>query len=150
LARFAVAAGYHPIGGELDPWPTLRRLEAAGARIVLPVAESRHSPLVFRAYRAGDPLQTDAAKIAAPTADAEALTPDIVITPLLAFDRHGYRLGQGGGYYDRTLQALRAQGKVWAIGLAYAGQEIDVVPRDAHDQPLDAILTESGYHVFER
>jgi 5-formyltetrahydrofolate cyclo-ligase len=66
----------------------------------------------------------------------------------LAFDRHGYRLGQGGGYYDRTVQALRASGRVWAIGLAYAGQERPAVPREAHDQPLDAILTETGYHVF--
>ena len=108
-----MAAGYHPIGGELDPWPTLRRLEAAGARIVLPVAESRHSPLVFRAYRAGDPLQTDAAKIAAPTADAEALTPDIVITPLLAFDRHGYRLATTTARFRRCEPRARCGRSAW-------------------------------------
>ena len=74
------------------------------------------------------------------------LTPQLVIVPLLAFDSDGYRLGQGGGYYDRTLDALRRQGSVFAIGLAYAGQQVDRVPREAHDQPLDAIVSETGYH----
>ncbi len=70
-----------------------------------------------------------------------------MIAPLLAFDREGHRLGQGAGHYDRTLQGLRERGPVWVIGLAYAGQEIDGVPREPHDQPLDAILTETGYHL---
>lgn len=147
LPEFGVASGYQPIGGEIDPWPVLRRLETAGARIALPVALDLHGPLLFRAYAPGDPLEADAAKIAAPTAQAQALVPDIVITPLLAFDRAGYRLGQGGGYYDRTIRALRAAGSAWVIGLAYAGQEIERVPREPHDEPLDAILTETGYHV---
>ncbi len=150
LPRFAVVAGYHAVGAELNPWPTLRRLEAAGARIVLPVAPEPHAPLLFRAFAAGQPLEPDAARIPSPTAAAPALTPDLVLAPLVAFDREGYRLGQGGGYYDRTLAALRAAGRLFVIGLAYAGQEVDRIPKSAHDQPLDAILTESGYHRIQR
>ena len=149
LGRARVVAGYQAVGGELDPWPVLRRLRAAGARIALPAALGRHEALAFRAFSPGDALTPDACGIPAPPAGAEAVTPDLLIVPLLGFDRHGGRLGQGAGHYDRTLQALRAQGPVWAVGLAYAGQEVELLPREAHDQPLDAILTETGYHVFQ-
>jgi 5-formyltetrahydrofolate cyclo-ligase len=155
LPPFQVVAGYHAVGAELSPWPALRRLQAAGVRIALPVAPEPHAPLLFRAFAPDQPLEPDAAKIPSPTDEAEALTPDLVLAPLIAFDRDGYRLGQGGGYYDRTLAALRqaasgAGGRLFVIGLAYAGQEVDRIPRDAHDQPLDAILTESGYHRLRR
>ncbi|MDB5459807.1 MAG: 5-formyltetrahydrofolate cyclo-ligase [Caulobacteraceae bacterium] len=146
LPPAAVAAGYHAQGAELNPWPVLRRLAGRGSRIVLPAAADRASPLVFRVWTADQALQADAARIPSPTAAAEALIPQLVIAPLLAFDRDGYRLGQGGGYYDRTLQALRARGPLFVVGLGYAGQEIDRVPREPHDQPVDAILTERGYH----
>ena len=150
LPPFRVVAGYRAVGAELGPWPVLRRLQAAGARIALPVALAAQTPLVFRAYEADQPLAPDAAAIPSPTEAAEALTPDLVIAPLVAFDRQGFRLGQGGGYYDRTLQALRGSGPLFVIGLAYAGQEVDRIPRDAHDQPLDAILTETGYHPVRK
>jgi 5-formyltetrahydrofolate cyclo-ligase len=150
LSPFAVVSGYYSLGGEIDPWPVLKRLADAGAKIALPMALDRHGPLVFRAYTPGQPLEPDAVKIPAPTSTAEILVPDLVIAPLLAFDRDGHRLGQGAGHYDRTLAGLRERGSVWVIGLAYAGQEIDRVPREPHDQPLDAILTETGYHVARR
>jgi 5-formyltetrahydrofolate cyclo-ligase len=150
LPSFSVVSGYHPLGGEIDPWPTLRRLADSGARIALPVALDRHSPLIFRTYARGQPLELDAVKIPSPTQAAQTLIPDLVIAPLLAFDREGHRLGQGAGHYDRTLQGLRERGPVWVIGLAYAGQQIERVPCEAHDQPLDAILTETGYHVVHR
>jgi 5-formyltetrahydrofolate cyclo-ligase len=150
LPPFAVVAGYHALGAELSPWPVLRRFEAAGARIAMPVAPEPHAPLLFRAFAEGQALEPDAARIPSPTDQAEALTPDLVIAPLIAFDRAGRRLGQGGGYYDRTLAALRAKGRLFVIGLAYAGQQVDRIPHDAHDQPLDAILTESGYHRIRR
>jgi len=146
LPAFTVAAGYHALGAELSPWPVLRRLADHGARIALPVAMDQHSPLIFRAWSADQAMEADAARIPSPTDKAELLIPQLLIAPMLAFDRLGYRLGQGGGYYDRTLEVLRAQGPVFVIGLAYAGQQIDSVPREAHDQPLDAILTETGYH----
>ena len=147
LPWFGVVAGYHAIGSELNPWPLLRRLAVhSGARIVLPVATEEDGPLLFRAWDADQPLKSDAARIPSPTDVAESLTPQLVIAPLLAFDAEGYRLGQGGGYYDRTIAVLRARAPVFVIGLAYAGQQVDQVPRDAHDQPLDAIVTETGYH----
>ena len=145
--RAGIVSGYHPLGGEMDPSPLLARLAAAGAQLALPVAESRHAPLTFRAWRPGDAQLPDAFGIPSPTADAPAVAPDLIIAPLLAFDRRGGRLGQGAGHYDRTLANLRAVRRVFVLGLAYAGQEIDEVPTEPHDQRLDAILTETGYIV---
>jgi 5-formyltetrahydrofolate cyclo-ligase len=145
LPAFTVVAGYHALGSELSAWPTLRRLAERGARIALPVAPAPDAPLIFRAWSADQPLAPDAMTIPSPTEAADTLIPQLLIAPLLAFDAAGYRLGQGGGYYDRTLKALRSQGPVFTIGLAYAGQKIERVPREPHDQPLDAILTETGY-----
>lgn len=150
LPPFTVVAGYHAMGAELSPWPVLRRLQDAGARLALPAAPEPHAALAFRAFAPDQALEPDAARIPSPTADAEALTPDLIVAPLIAFDRAGYRLGQGGGYYDRTLAALRRAGPVFVIGLAYAGQEVESIPRDDHDQPLDAILTETGYHPIRK
>ena len=76
--------------------------------------------------------------------------PDLVIAPVPAFDRRGGRVGQGGGHYDRTLEALRAGKKVFVLGLAYSGQEIEAAPMESHDQKLDAILTETGYIEVEK
>jgi 5-formyltetrahydrofolate cyclo-ligase len=77
------------------------------------------------------------------------VVPDVLLIPLLAFDATGYRLGYGGGYYDRTLSALRAQKPVIAIGIAYAGQQVAAVPHEAHDQRLDGVLTEEGLRLSE-
>jgi 5-formyltetrahydrofolate cyclo-ligase len=146
LIGVTVAAGYRPRGGEVDPRALMARLAAAGALLALPVAFDREpGPLAFRAYAPGDRLEPDAFFIAAPTAEAKEVRPDLVITPLLAFDRRGGRIGQGGGHYDRTLAALRAEGPVFALGLAYDGQEVADIPREPHDQALDAILTETRY-----
>ncbi|MEO8811626.1 MAG: 5-formyltetrahydrofolate cyclo-ligase [Caulobacteraceae bacterium] len=145
LAPFAVVAGYRPIGGEMDPEPVLARLLAAGAVLALPAAVDRRGPLEFRAVRPRDTPIMDIAGVPAPPPGAPRLAPGIVIAPLLAFDREGGRLGQGGGHYDRTIAALRAAGPVLIVGLAFAGQEVARVPREAHDERLDAILTETGY-----
>ncbi|MDR3512092.1 MAG: 5-formyltetrahydrofolate cyclo-ligase [Caulobacteraceae bacterium] len=145
MAGVVVAAGYRPRGGEIDPRPLMARLAAAGVMLALPVALARDAPLEFRAYQPGDRLEPDAYNIAAPTAEAPLLRPDLVIAPLLAFDRSGGRMGQGGGHYDRTLEALRAEGPVFVLGLAYAGQESAAIPAEPHDQRLDAILTEKAY-----
>jgi 5-formyltetrahydrofolate cyclo-ligase len=144
LPPFTIVAGYHPLGGELDPGPLLTRLCAAGAGLAMPVA-SPDAPLTFRLVRPGDTPIPDALGIASPPPAAPAALPDLVIAPLLAFDSTGRRLGQGGGYYDRTLRALRTAGRVFVIGLAYAGQQVSALPSEPHDQRLDAILTESGY-----
>jgi 5-formyltetrahydrofolate cyclo-ligase len=150
LAGISVAAGYRARGGEIDPWPLMQRLAGAGVRLVLPVAENADAPLIFRAFQPGDPLAPDAFGIASPLPQAPEVTPDLVIAPLLAFDRFGGRIGQGGGHYDRTLAALRAHGPVFVLGLAYAGQEVARLPLEAHDQRLDAILTEKAYIEAEK
>ncbi|OYU68534.1 MAG: 5-formyltetrahydrofolate cyclo-ligase [Alphaproteobacteria bacterium PA2] len=146
----ATVGGYLPMGGELDPGPVLKVLQGRGALLALPVCLAPASPLIFRAYCQGDGLAPDAMGLPAPTEAAASVTPDVLIIPLLAFDRRGGRLGQGGGFYDRTLEALRRQGRVLAIGLAYAGLEVEEAPMIEHDQSLDAILTETGYIVPQR
>jgi 5-formyltetrahydrofolate cyclo-ligase len=145
VGRFAVVSGYHALGGELDPRPLMRRLRAAGAALALPVTLDRDAPLMFRRHEPGERLVPDALDVPSPAPEAQEVEPDLVITPLVAFDRAGGRMGQGGGFYDRTLEALRKRRPVFALGLAYAGQEVARVPGEAHDQMLDAILTETGY-----
>ena len=146
----SVVGGYLPIGGELDPGPVLKVLQGRGALLALPVCLAPATPLAFRAYCHGDGLAPDAMGLPAPTEAAAGVTPDVLIMPLLAFDRRGGRLGQGGGFYDRTLEALRRKGRVLAIGLAFAGLEVDEAPMTDHDQSLDAILTETGYILPQR
>jgi 5-formyltetrahydrofolate cyclo-ligase len=150
LPTFASFAGYHALGAELDPSPLIRRLSAMGALSALPVCEGPFMPLVFRLREPGVRLVPDALGVPSPPPSAQLVQPDLVIAPLLAFDRRGGRLGQGGGHYDRTLEALRAHKQVFVLGLAYAGQEIEAAPMQPHDQRLDAILTETGYIEVEK
>lgn len=150
LGPFAIAGIYHPQGSEMDPFPLAAALERLGARIALPAAVAHGAPLVFRRMSEEGGLPPDAVGIPSPPADAPSVRPDLVVCPLLAFDRRGGRLGQGGGFYDRTLQLLRAQGPVVAIGLAYAGQELMALPRGPFDQPLDGVLTERGWRPAEK
>lgn len=139
-----VVAGYWPMGDEIDPRPLMECLAGRGCPLVLPVVTARGRPLSFRRWDVGDLLEDGPHGTLHPLADAPELVPDILLVPLLAFDAGGYRLGYGGGYYDRTLAGLRAQGRVTAIGLAFAAQRVAAVPRDHHDQPLDLVLTENG------
>ena len=141
-----VFALYHPSGSELDPTPLRARLPAGA--VALPAAQSRDGALVFRLHRPGEALVPDALGIPSPGPNAVPVLPDVVITPLLAFDRRGGRLGQGGGHYDRTLANLRRMKSVLVVGLAYAGQELPEIPMEPHDQRLDAILTETSYQEF--
>jgi 5-formyltetrahydrofolate cyclo-ligase len=141
----AIVSGYRPRGAEIDPWPVMRAFALAGATLALPVAFDRDSPLEFRTYVDGDALKPDAFNILAPSAAAAVVEPDLVIAPLLAFDRSGNRMGHGAGHYDRTLEGLRARRPLFVLGLAYAGQQVARVPAEPHDQRLDAILTEKAY-----
>jgi 5-formyltetrahydrofolate cyclo-ligase len=144
--RPGVIGLYKALGAELDPRPLGDTLRKAGWTLALPAVVAEAAPLVFRAWSPGEPLTHDLSGLPAPPATAEAVRPDLVIVPLLAFDRRGDRLGQGGGHYDRTLAALRREPSPPAfVGLAYSGQERDDLPRETHDQPLDGILTEAGY-----
>jgi 5-formyltetrahydrofolate cyclo-ligase len=137
-------SGYWPVQDELDPRPLMLALAARGAQLALPVAEARGRPLRFRAWRPDDPLAPGALRIPEPLASAPEVLPDLVLVPMLAFDRRGFRLGYGAGFYDRTLALVRATKPVLAVGLAYAAQESDAVPVGTHDEPLDWVVTEAG------
>jgi 5-formyltetrahydrofolate cyclo-ligase len=140
----AVVSGFSAIRDEIDPAALLARLHAAGYRICLPVMEGKGLPLVFRAWSPGDAMGKVQWGIAEPLPDKPVLEPDVVLVPLLAFDATGYRLGYGGGFYDRTLARLRAIKPVVAVGVAYDELKVDAVPHQGYDQPLDWVLTPSG------
>lgn len=138
------AAGYYPVYSEFNTLPLLNMLGRNGWVTGLPVVTRPNAPLTFREWRVGEDLEPGDHRIPVPAASARTFQPDILLVPLLAYDRTGFRLGYGGGYYDRTLAMLRKAGQVVAIGLAFADQAVDSVPHDALDQQLDWILTESG------
>lgn len=138
----AVVAGYIASGSELSAAPLMAALEQRGVTLVLPVVGERGERLLFRTWRSGDALKPNRYDIGEPTDDKPELMPTHLLVPLLAFDDHGYRLGYGGGYYDRTLAALRAAGPIRAIGLAFHAQRLAFVPRGPGDEPLDMVLTE--------
>lgn len=143
-----VVAGYVAIGDECDPAPALTALRARGARIALP-RTTPGAPLDFRLWADGDPLEDGPYGTRQPGDAAARVRPDAVIAPLLAFDRRGGRLGYGGGFYDRTLAALRADGAVFALGLGFGAQEVDLVPVGPHDQRLDAVATDHELIIME-
>jgi 5-formyltetrahydrofolate cyclo-ligase len=138
-----VVAGFSAIRSEIDPSALMQALAARGASLALPVTTERGQPLVFRDWTKDTPLVRGMYGIFEPSSDAAEVEPDIVLVPLAAFDRTGHRVGYGGGYYDRTLQVLRRSKKITAVGVAFAVQEIDRAPFDAHDEPLDLVLTEN-------
>ena len=140
-----LVAVYRAVGSELDPDPLARALAASGRRLCLPVVLEHDAPMIFRGWSPGEPLEMDAVGCAAPLPLAETIDPDLIITPLLAFDHAGGRLGQGGGYYDRTFSA---RPHVTRVGLAYAGQQFVRLPIEAHDIRLHGVLTQTGYRPF--
>ncbi|WP_372839405.1 5-formyltetrahydrofolate cyclo-ligase [Phaeovulum sp.] len=136
----AVLAGYMPMRDEIDP---LAAMAAHSGPVAVPVILGRDMPLGFRAWTPKAAMQRGAFGALIPES-GDWLVPRVLIVPLLAFDARGYRLGYGGGYYDRSLAQLRAQGPITAIGFAYAAQQMPAVPIDAFDQKLDLIVTEAG------
>lgn len=144
--RTFTAAVYRAQGSEMDTAALARALTARGVDLALPVVIQRDAPMTFRRWSPGDPLEVDVAGVPAPLPLAGMVEPDVVFVPLLAFDASGARLGQGGGYYDRTLAPLVSRApRPWFVGLAYAGQELDHLPREPHDIALHGVLTEIGY-----
>jgi 5-formyltetrahydrofolate cyclo-ligase len=139
-----VVSGFSPLKSEISPLPLLRRFADAGAGLALPVVAGRGQPLIMRAWSFGAPLVSGVWGIREPPADAPELFPDILIVPLLAFDRRGHRVGYGAGYYDMTITRLRAMKPVTAVGLAFSAQEIAAVPATPRDARLDLVLTEHG------
>lgn len=142
LAPFAgqVLAGYVPMRSEIDP---LAAMAAHGGPVAVPVILGKGQPLRFRAWSPSAAMVRGSFGAMIPQA-GEWRTPRVLIVPLLAFDARGYRLGYGGGFYDRTLAELRSHGPVTAIGFAFAAQEMPAVPTDATDARLDLIVTDGG------
>ena len=135
-------AGFFPFGSEIDVRPLMTALHDLGCALALPVIVGREKPLEFRQWTLSDPLHPGPMGILQPGPDAPILRPALVLTPLLAFDRQGWRLGYGGGYYDRTLTQLGQIPPVVAVGVAFSGQEIAEVPHQPHDRRLDFVATE--------
>jgi 5-formyltetrahydrofolate cyclo-ligase len=142
IAPGMIVSGFMPLKSEISPIPLMRKLAEAGARLALPTVAGRGKPLIMRAFAFGQPLLAGVWGIREPGPEAPEVLPDIVIAPLLAFDRSGYRIGYGAGYYDMTIAALRAQKTIVAVGIAFAVQEIADVPRTSRDARLDLVLTE--------
>jgi 5-formyltetrahydrofolate cyclo-ligase len=138
----AIVSGYSPMKSEFNPVPLMRKLFDAGARLALPVVAGRGKPLIMRAWEFGAPLASGQWGIREPKPDAPQVFPDILLVPLLAFDRTGHRIGYGAGYYDMTIAQIRAMKPVVAIGVAFAAQEIAQVPATPRDSVLDLVLTE--------
>jgi 5-formyltetrahydrofolate cyclo-ligase len=120
----------------------MQKLAQAGAQLALPVVAGRGKSLIMRAWRPGEELAAGVWGLREPKPDAAEVEPDIVLVPLLAFDRAGHRIGYGAGYYDLTIAALRARKPITTIGVAFAAQEIAAVPATPHDARLDLVLTE--------
>ena len=137
-----IVSGFSPLKTEINPLPLMRKLSDAGAQLALPAVAGRGKPLIMRAWSFGAPLASGVWGIREPTPDAPEVAPDILLVPLLAFDRTGNRIGYGAGYYDMTIAALRAEKPVIAVGIAYALQEIEEVPVTPRDARLDLVLTE--------
>ena len=140
--RGQIVSGFMPMQSEINPLPLLRKFAAAGAKLALPAIAGRGKPLIMRAYTFGDELARGQWGIREPKPQARAVDPDILIVPLACFDRAGHRIGFGAGYYDMTINALRAKKAITAIGIAFAAQEIERVPATERDARLDFMLTE--------
>jgi 5-formyltetrahydrofolate cyclo-ligase len=144
----ATVGGYRALPGEADPSALMESLRSRGCELAYPRVHMKGQPLWFHAPVEHEPWVPGAFEILEPRSDWPRAYPLVLLVPLLAFDAEGYRLGYGGGYYDRTLAQFRLERPILAIGVAFAGQEVDQVPRDASDQPLDSLVTELGLRRF--
>ena len=148
LAYAPSFAGYRAMRGELDVMDIFKIMARFEKATALPCV-TLEKTLVYHQWTLGDALARHALGMKEPLADTPEITPAIILVPLLAFDGEGYRLGYGGGYYDRTMAASRAMNKPQQfIGVAYSMQEVEQVPTDEADQPLDGVLTELGVSMF--
>jgi 5-formyltetrahydrofolate cyclo-ligase len=138
----AVVSGYSPLKSEISPVPLMRMAAEAGAKLALPVVVKRGSPLIMRAWHFGEALGSGQWGIREPKAEAPEVFPDFLIVPLAAFDRSGFRLGYGAGYYDMTIARLRSMKPIVAMGIAFAAQEVKTMPKTKLDEKLDFVLTE--------
>jgi 5-formyltetrahydrofolate cyclo-ligase len=148
VPKGAIVSGFMPLKSEINPLPLMRKFADAGARLALPCIAGRGKPLIMRAYAFGDEFARGQWGIREPLPTAAEVAPDILIVPLAAFDRTGNRIGYGAGYYDMTINALRAKKRVTAIGIAFAAQQFTAVPATDRDERLDLVLTEKEAFDF--
>lgn len=149
LAFTTTSAGYIAMRGELDILPIFSWMERYQKITALPRMDSTSKQLNFYPWQVREPLHLNAHGVREPSPDTDPITPDVVLVPLIAFDADGFRLGYGGGWYDRTIAHRRSQhDKTLFFGVAYSQQEVDRLPIEDHDQPLDGILTERGVSMF--
>lgn len=147
--KTAIISGYWPKGREFDPVVILEQAHEQGHLCALPVVQKDSKTLKFVAWTPSSKMKEGAYGVLVPEEQAVEIYPDIILVPLLAFDRRGYRLGQGGGYYDTTLAHLRAQKNIQAVGLGYANQSVLFnLPVEDHDQKLDWVITPQGAQRF--
>ena len=133
---------YWAIRDELDTEPLLVQLMDEGHQVCLPVVLGRDEPLEFRLWQLGQPLAPSGFGTLAPQLGAPVVTPDIMVLPMLGFDKNGNRLGYGAGHYDRTIDGIEKP--VMLVGYAFGAQELDNMPAEPHDKPLDMVVTEAG------
>ena len=148
VARDARVSGYCALAEEADPSQLLEALQAQSCEISYPRVHRKGQPLWFHVPSAHQPWVSGAFGIPEPRPDWPRVFPSLLLVPLLAFDARGYRLGYGGGYYDRTLAQFRAEREITAVGIAYAGQEVSRVPHEPGDEKLDMVVTETGVRRF--
>ena len=143
-------AGYRAIRSELDVTDMMEEAQRRNRTTCLPRVTAKDKPLRFHTWSRGMPLVRHALGMEEPEAANETILPDLVLVPLLAFDGDGYRLGYGAGFYDRTMAELRVTEDVPPLfmGVGYNSQEVERVPTDSHDEPLDGIITEQGISMF--
>ena len=149
-ARFrgALIGGFWPLAGEIDVRVLLEASHAQGHKLALPCTPRKGQPLTFRRWKPSHILKAGPYNTREPYPEHAELFPNLIFVPLLAFTEHGERLGYGGGFYDRTLAALKARHEVFACGVAYAAQEAVSLPTDEFDHRLDGILTEQYFKDF--
>ena len=144
----AIVSGFWPMAEELDVRPLMAELFEQGCQLALPVVVAGKQPLVFRAWRPGDPLEAGVFGTLHPSPGRDVVEPDALIVPLLAVDEEGWRLGYGGGFYDRTLARLRGRKTITAVGVGFDAQRVSDVPHGPDDQRLDWLLTDKRACAF--
>jgi 5-formyltetrahydrofolate cyclo-ligase len=144
----AVVSGFWPIKEEIDIRPLMIELFNQGCQLALPFVQGKGQRLLFRAWRPGDPLEAGVFGTLQPSPKREVIEPEALLVPLLACDEDGWRLGYGGGFYDRTLADLRAKGRAIAVGVAFGAQLIPEIPHGPQDQRLDWLLTDQRACAF--
>lgn len=148
VSQGEVVSGFWPIRSEVDLRPLLEALRDRGARLCLPVIMDKQT-IIFRELVKDVPMIETGFGTSGPHGDAAVVDPTLMLVPLAAFDARGHRIGYGAGYYDRAIARLQGIGvNLQLVGVAFDCQQVEIVPDEPHDVPLDAILTESGLHHF--